>query len=86
MTFSSHDTVRELSLGAGCCAATKRGMEALLGQPGGVAAVLVVGGAPESLNSDKHKVQLRYESLLLVTYSKCEMRECVQGKVRGGLI
>ena len=49
---------RELSLGAGCCAATKRGMEALLGQPGGVAAVLVVGGAPESLNSDKHKVRL----------------------------
>ena len=25
---------RELVLGAGCCAATKRGMEALLGQPG----------------------------------------------------
>jgi len=49
---------RELVLGAGCCAATKRGMEALLGQPGGVAAVLVVGGAPESLNSDKHKIRL----------------------------
>ena len=64
----SHNTVRELSLGAGCCAATKRGMEALLGQPGGVAAVLVVGGAPESLNSDKHKVQLRYERLTTMRF------------------
>ena len=49
---------RELVLGSGCCAATRRGMEALLGQPGGVAAVLVVGGAPESLNSDKHRIKL----------------------------
>ena len=49
---------RELVLGSGCCAATKRGMESLLGAPGGVAAVLVVGGAPESLNSDKHKIRL----------------------------
>jgi len=49
---------RELVLGTGCCAATKRGMEALMGCAGGVAAVLVVGGAPESLNSDKHRIRL----------------------------
>ena len=49
---------RELSLGAGCCAANKRGMEALLGQPGGMAAVLVPGGAPEALNSEKDKIRL----------------------------
>eukprot|EP00091_Calanus_sinicus_P021700 TRINITY_DN6546_c0_g1_i3.p1 TRINITY_DN6546_c0_g1~~TRINITY_DN6546_c0_g1_i3.p1 ORF type:complete len:201 (-),score=46.66 TRINITY_DN6546_c0_g1_i3:35-574(-) len=45
-------------LGCGGCAATKRGMEALLGKPGGHATVLVVGGAPESLNSDKDKIKL----------------------------
>ena len=49
---------RELISGGGCCAATKRGMEALLGKPGGIASVLVVGGAPESLNSDKDKIKL----------------------------
>jgi len=49
---------RELMYGGGCCAATKRGMEALLGKPGGVATVLVVGGAPESLNNDKDKIKL----------------------------
>ena len=41
---------RELFSSSGACAATKRGMEALLGRPGGVLSVLVVGGAPESLN------------------------------------
>jgi hypothetical protein len=41
---------RELFSSSGACAATKRGMEALLGKPGGVVSVLVVGGAPESLN------------------------------------
>ena len=49
---------REMVYGAGGCAATKRGMEALLGKPGGHATVLVVGGAPESLNSDKDKIKL----------------------------
>ena len=51
---------RELSLGAGCCAANKRGMEALLGRagPGGVAAILVPGGAPEALNSYKGRPSL----------------------------
>ncbi len=41
---------RELFICSGACAATKRGMESLLGRPGGVVSVLVVGGAPESLN------------------------------------
>ncbi|XP_023320700.1 2-acylglycerol O-acyltransferase 1 [Eurytemora carolleeae] len=49
---------RELFASSGACAATKRGMESLLGRPGGVISVLVVGGAPESLNSDKEKIRL----------------------------
>ena len=49
---------REMLSAGGCGAATKRGMEALLGKPGGHASVLVVGGAPESLNSDKDQIKL----------------------------
>ena len=40
---------RELCYLGGMCASTKKGIERLLGRPGGVAAVLVVGGAREAL-------------------------------------
>jgi len=49
---------REAVLATGSCAATKQGMEALLRQEKGVAAVLVPGGALEALNSDKDKIRL----------------------------
>ena len=47
--------IREFIASNGTCAATKKGIEYLLGRPGGVAAVLVVGGAREALiyNSEK---------------------------------
>lgn len=49
---------RDLFLSTGACAATKEGMEALLEEPKGTAAVLVPGGALEAINSDPDKIRL----------------------------
>lgn len=49
---------REVFMSTGACAATKQGMEALLTQKSGVAAILVPGGALEALNSDSDRIRL----------------------------
>jgi len=49
---------RELILSLGACAASKRGISSLLQREGGVAAVLVPGGARESMNGEKDKIKL----------------------------
>jgi len=49
---------RELFASSGACAVSKRGMETLFSRPSGLLSVLVPGGAPESLNSDKEQVRL----------------------------
>ena len=49
---------RELWSAAGACAASRTGMEHLLGGPGGQLAVLVPGGAAEALNCDRGEVRL----------------------------
>jgi len=49
---------RELLYLTGTCAANRRAMESLLAKPSGQVTVLVVGGAPEALNSDQGKIKL----------------------------
>jgi len=49
---------RELILSLGACAASKRGIGSLLQREKGVAAVLVPGGARESMNGEKDRITL----------------------------
>jgi len=49
---------REFFAGSGAVAVTKRSMEAVLRIPSGILSVLVVGGAPESLNNDPGQIKL----------------------------
>jgi diacylglycerol O-acyltransferase-2 len=49
---------REWILGLGCCSSSKRSISHVLSRPGGSASVLVVGGAAESIYSEKGRLQL----------------------------
>lgn len=49
---------RELISATGAVASTKRGIESVLSQPKGTAAVLIVGGASEALNYSQTEVKL----------------------------
>ena len=50
--------VRELAAWSGICSATRRGMEAVMSEDKGVAAVLVPSGASEALNFSRDEVRL----------------------------
>ena len=49
---------REWILGLGCCSSSKKSINHVLSRPGGSASVLVVGGAAESLYSEKGRLRL----------------------------